>query len=106
MRFCEMGDLWALMRQNYRSGIPRTVRPFIRWKCSMFSVSKLATPQNPYPRSKLRGFTGFCPLRVRGCLTTAPGLRPVEPSAPAIHPPSKLGGILASAVKGYRAQVR
>ena len=41
------------------------------------------------------GHYGILPLRVRDCLNTAPGLRPAEPVAPAIHPPSKLGGILA-----------
>jgi hypothetical protein len=59
----------------------------------------MMNPQNPYPRSKQRGITGFLPLRVQVCLNIPSGLRPAEPAVPAIHPTSKLVGIPAKGIK-------
>ena len=47
------------------------------------------------PRCKQRGITKFCPLRVQVCLYIPSGLRPAEPTVPAIHRRNKLRRILA-----------
>ncbi len=42
---------------------------------------------------------GFCPFGGWVCSNISSGLRPTEPSVPAIHPTSKLMGILAYEIK-------
>jgi hypothetical protein len=58
----------------------------------------MANPQNPIPAAS-SGALRILPLRVRICLNIPCGLRPPEPAVPAIHPASKLAGILAKGLK-------
>ena len=51
--------------------------------------SKSLSPQ------QAAGHYGILPLRVQVCSHISSGLRPAEPSFPAIHPTNKLAGILA-----------
>ena len=51
--------------------------------------SKSLSPQ------QAAGHYGILPLRVQVCSHISSGLSPADPSVPAIHPTSKLAGILA-----------
>jgi hypothetical protein len=61
--------------------------------------SKWQIIKTPAPTASSGALRDFGSLRVRICLYLPSGLRPVGPAVPAIHPTSKLVGILAKGIK-------
>ena len=66
----------------------------------MATIKQVLSTVNGKPSKSLSpqqaaGHYGILPLRVQVCSHISSGLRPAEPSVPAIHPTNKLAGILA-----------